>query len=205
MVGQDALEDGPSAAPGQMDVEQDDIRHALINELDGRRHFVRFADHVDRLAQFGPYPGPEDGMVLDQEEARPPRPSRPPRSRRTRTVHQTTGSRRGMDSSTSAPWPGAERMTADPPDRVIRDRMDWAMPTILRHAIGVEPVAPVTDEEHHHVGLDLGVERDLGGAGPFGGVDGGFPGGIEQGANPSVSSQSPTITTCTSMPWLAST
>src|ERR1022692_3678887 len=30
--------------------------------------------------------------------------------------------------------------------------------TILRHRIGVEPVAPVTDEEHDHGGLDLGVE-----------------------------------------------
>ena len=90
-----------------------------------------------------------------------------------------------MDSSTSAPWPGAERMTAEPPEPGhagpygLGDAL-----TILRHGIGVEPVAPVADEEHHHVGLDLGVERDLGGAGPFGGVDGGFPGGIEQGAQP---------------------
>ena len=124
MVGQDACEDGPSAAPGQMDIEQDDIGHALINELDGRRHLVRLADHVDRVAQLGPHPGPEDGMVLDQEEARPPRPPGPD----ARTAHQATGSRRGMDSSTSAPWPGAERMTAEPPDRVMRARMDWAMP-----------------------------------------------------------------------------
>ena len=42
--------------------------------------------------------------------------------------HQASGSWRGMDSSTSAPWPGAERMTAEPPERAMRARMDWAMP-----------------------------------------------------------------------------
>ena len=53
---------------------------------------------------------------------------------------------------------------------------------VVGYGGGIEAVPPITHEEHHHVGLDLGVEGDLGGAGPLGGVDGGFPGRIEQSA-----------------------
>ena len=68
VVGQDALEDGLTAAAGEMDVEQDDVGEALVDHLDGRGHLVRLADDLDGVAQLGPDAGPEDRMVLDEED-----------------------------------------------------------------------------------------------------------------------------------------
>ena len=110
-------EDGLAAAAGKVDVEQDDVGDPLVDELDGGVDLVGLADHLDGLAQLGPHPGPEHGVVVDQEDPRPPRP-----------VAHVTSSRRGIDSSTSAPSPGAERMTTDPPNRAMRARIDLAMP-----------------------------------------------------------------------------
>ena len=45
-------------------------------------------------------------------------------------VSLVTRSRRGTESWTSAPSPGAERTTAEPPKRAMRARMDWAMPCL---------------------------------------------------------------------------
>ena len=53
---------------------------------------------------------------------------------------------------------------------------------IGRDGGGVETLAPVPHEQHDGAGLDLGVERDLRGLRPFGGVDRGLPGRIEEGA-----------------------
>ena len=112
------------AAPGEMHVEQDHIGQALVDQLDGGRRLVGLAHHLDRVAQLGPHAGPEDGVVLDQEDAGPPAPGGPAGS----AARHLTRSRRGMESSTSAPSPGAERMTAVPPNRAMRARIDWAMP-----------------------------------------------------------------------------
>ena len=107
-----------------MHVEQDDIGQPFIDELDGGLGLVGFAHHLDRVAELGPDAGPEDGMVLDQEDSGPP----------TRLGRHGVGgrhltrARRGMQSWISAPSPGAERTTAEPPKRAIRARMDWAMP-----------------------------------------------------------------------------
>ena len=112
------------AAPGQVHVEQDDIGQPLADELDGGLGLVGFAHHLDRVAELGPDAGPEDGVVLDEEDPGPPAAARQPG---TGAAHLTR-SRRGMDSWTSAPSPGAERTTAEPPKRAMRARMDWAMP-----------------------------------------------------------------------------
>jgi hypothetical protein len=65
VVGKDATKDGLTAAAREMDIEEDDVREALVDELDGGRHLVRLADDLDGIAQFGPDTGPEDRMVLD--------------------------------------------------------------------------------------------------------------------------------------------
>ncbi len=96
MVGQDAVEDGLTAAAGEMDIEEDDVGEALADQLDGRCHLVRLADDLDGVPELGPHAGPEDRMVLDEED---------PRS----VAH------RGIDSSTSVPSPGADRMVTAPP------------------------------------------------------------------------------------------
>ena len=125
--------------------------------------------------------GPEHRVVLDQEDPGPARSVGgvdccPGRAHLTR-------SRRGMDSWTSAPSPGAERMTADAAEagHAGADGLGDAL-AVLGHRVGVEAPAPVAHVEHDRVGLDLGVERDLVGPGPLGRVHGGLAGRIEQRA-----------------------
>ena len=94
-----------------------------------------------------------------------------------------TRSRRGMESWTSAPSPGAERMTAGAAEarHAGTDRLGDAL-AVLGHRIGVETPAAVPDVEHDRVRLHLGVDRDLVGTGPLGRVHRGLPGRVEQGA-----------------------
>ena len=60
------------AAPWEVHVEQDDVGKALADELDGGGGLVGLAHHLDRVAQLGPHAGPEDRMVLDEEDAGTP-------------------------------------------------------------------------------------------------------------------------------------
>ena len=121
--GMDAAQHGVAAAAGQVHVEQHDVGEALVDELDGRLGLVRLAHHLDRVAELGLHAGPEHRVVLDEEDAGPAG-----RRRAARRRAHLTRSRRGMDSWTSAPSPGAERTTAEPPKRAMRARIDWAMP-----------------------------------------------------------------------------
>ena len=153
-TGQDALEDGLAASAGEMDVEEHDVGHPLVDQLDGRLDLVGLADHLDRVAQLGPHPGPEHGVVVDQED-----PGRP----RARPLIASQLRRRGMESSTSAPLPGGrpdDRRTAEaghPGPDGLGDAL-----VILGDGVGVEPAAAVADEEHDDVALHLGIEGDLG-------------------------------------------
>ena len=115
MVGEHAAEHGLATAAGEVDVEQDDIGEALVDELDGGVHLVRLADDLDGVAELGPHAGPEDRMVLDQED---------PRAAALDSGRSSCGARRGglrvgagmaILSSTSVPSPGADRMTTVPP------------------------------------------------------------------------------------------
>ena len=119
MMREDAPEHGVPPASRQVHVEQDDVGQTLTNELHGSGGLVGFAHQLDRVAELGPDAGPEDGVVLDQEDARPPGGF---------GGGHFTRSRRGMQSWTSAPSPGAERTTAEPPKRATRARMECAMP-----------------------------------------------------------------------------
>ena len=115
MVPVHAAEHRQAPAPGQVDVEEHHVGEALTDELDRRPGLVGLAHDLDGVAQLGPDPGPEHGVVLDQEDPGPP------------GAHGSPG-RRGMASCTSVPSPGAERITAVPPKRATRAQMDWAMP-----------------------------------------------------------------------------
>ena len=108
-----------AAAAGQVHVEQHHVGQALADELDGGTRLVGLAHHLDRVAQLGLHAGAEHGVVLDQEDAG---------AAGALAVAHLTRSRRGMESWTSAPSPGAERITAEPPKRAMRARIDWAMP-----------------------------------------------------------------------------
>ena len=97
--GQDAAQHGLAAAAGEVHVEQDDVGEALTDQLDGGGHLVGLAHHLDGVAELGPHPGPEHGVVLDQED---------PGAALGRSRHLAVDAarRRGMVSSTSAPSPG---------------------------------------------------------------------------------------------------
>ena len=113
---------GVAATAGQVHIEQHHVGQALADELDGGGGLVRLADDLHRVTQLRLDAGPEDRMVLDEEDAGPPA-----GLRAVRGAH-VTRSRRGMESWTSAPSPGAERITAEPPTRATRARIDCAMP-----------------------------------------------------------------------------
>jgi hypothetical protein len=114
-------------------VEQDHIGQPLVDELDGGGGLVGLAHHVDRVAQLGLDPGPEDGVVLDQEDAGP--------------GGRTVGGRHlGASRTIRAAWteldlgplPGAERMTAEPPWRHAGpDGLGDAL-AVPGHRVGVE-------------------------------------------------------------------
>ena len=110
MVREDAVEHGVTAAAGEVDVEQDDVGDALVDELDGGVHLVRLADDLDGVAELGPHAGPEDRMVLDEED---------PGAAFGRAGLGHLGGEgvgeTGILSSTSVPSPGADRMTTVPP------------------------------------------------------------------------------------------
>src|SRR5208283_5326163 len=99
-----------------MHVEQHDVRAPLGYQLDSGRHLVGFANDPDRVAKLAADAGAEQMMVVDEEYRRylgggHPRPGR-----------------LGMLSSTSVPSPGTAWMTAVPPWRCIRPRIDSAIP-----------------------------------------------------------------------------
>ena len=120
----DAAQHGVAPAPGKVDVEQDDVGQALGDQLDGGLGLVRLAHHLDGVAELGLHAGTEHRVVLDEKD--PGAAGRPVRCG-SRRAHRTRA-RRGIDSCTSAPWPGADRTTAAPPKRTMRARIDWAMP-----------------------------------------------------------------------------
>ncbi len=119
-----ATQHGVPATPGQVDIEQHHVGEALADELDGRLGLVRLTHHLDRVAELRLHTGAEHCMVLDQENTGPPCRLGGSICRR---AHRTRA-RRGMDSCTSAPSPGADRTTAEPPKRTMRARMDCAIP-----------------------------------------------------------------------------
>ena len=64
----DGLDDGLAAAVGHVHVDEDDVGDPLADELDGRRHLVGLPHHLDLGTELGPHPGPEEPVVVDQED-----------------------------------------------------------------------------------------------------------------------------------------
>ena len=122
MVWAHAAEDRVAATAGQVHVEQDHVGQALADELYCGRSLVGLADDLHRLTELRLHTRPEDGVVLDEEDARAGG-----GLSAVRGAHGTR-SRRGMESWTSAPSPGAERITVAPPKRATWARIDCAMP-----------------------------------------------------------------------------
>ncbi len=122
----DGLDDGLATAVGHVDVDEDDVGEPLADELDGRAHLVGVPDHLDRVPELGPHPGQEEMVVVDQEHAHlgPVALASGAGS----AMSLTTCSRPGHDQLDLGPL---SRRAADdrrPPWRVIRARMDSAIP-----------------------------------------------------------------------------
>jgi hypothetical protein len=153
MVREDARQHGVAAAAGEVDVEQDDVGDALVDELDGRLDLVGLADDLDGVAELGPHAGPEDGMVLDQED--PGR--RPPSS--ARGSGPPAGGGVGSSGWVAAAWawsarprcprPGVERMItrATVASHAGPDRLGDAL-AVGRDGVGIEALPPVAHEQH---------------------------------------------------------
>ena len=68
MGGLDRLDHGLAAAAGQVHVQQHDVRPQLGDQLDRGLHVVGLAHHLDLAAEFGADPGPEQSVVVDQDD-----------------------------------------------------------------------------------------------------------------------------------------
>src|SRR5262249_30572551 len=117
-LGADSRDDGLAAAVGEVDVEEDDVRVELVDERHRLGDRPGFADDVDPVAELAADAGPEERVVVDEDDA------------------QCHG-RRSSRSSTSVPSPGVEVIVAVPPARASRASIDSAMPrrsagTVLR-------------------------------------------------------------------------
>ena len=56
-----------AAAAGQVHVEEDDVREAAGDPGDRGPDVVGLAHHLNLVAQLGADPGPEQGVVIDDE------------------------------------------------------------------------------------------------------------------------------------------
>ena len=107
---------------------------------------------------------------------------------------------------TSVPSPGVDTMTALPPLRVMRWRIDSAMP---RRSSGTwvvsKPRPTIAHEGRETVGLRFDVQRDGFDAGVLRRVHRGFARRLQQPLDARVDGALPTVTTSTSMSCSSST
>src|SRR6185436_8130277 len=99
-----------AAAVREVDVQQHDIRVELLDQRDRLLDARGLPDEVDGVAELGAHAGPEEAVVVDQDDAAP---------------HDAP---RGSVSSTSVPSPGAVVTSAVPPTRAMRPSIDSATP-----------------------------------------------------------------------------
>ena len=106
--------------PGQVHVQQHDIGQVLGDQRDRGLDVVRLTHELDLVTELGPDPGPEQAVVIDEEDPR----LVPGHGAGGWRGHARLGWRspaaRGMVSDTSVPSPCALRTVADPPRRAIR-------------------------------------------------------------------------------------
>ena len=117
-----------AAAARQVHVEQDDVREAGGDPVNRGLDVLGLPHHLHLVAELGPDPGPEEGVVIDDEHAR----FAAYRPGTAGNGHARLGwrltARRGMCRDTSVPSPGALRTVAEPPRRRIRAHTDSASP-----------------------------------------------------------------------------
>ena len=141
--GRTPSKDGLTAAAGEMDVEQDDVGEALVDELDGGLHLVRLADDLDGVAELGPHAGPEDGMVLDEED---PGPSAAPIAGGSGAA---ASGHRQLDFGPLA-RSGPDHHRATVASHAGPDRLGDAL-AVGGDGVGIEALAPVAHEQHDGV------------------------------------------------------
>ena len=141
-----------------MDVEQDHVGEALVDELDGGVGLVGLAHDLDGVAQLGLDAGPEHGVVLDQEDAGAAA------ARRRVIGHDPLAPGHGELDLGALAGGGTDDDRATVSSHAGPDGLGDAL-AVLGHRIGIEALAPVAHEEVDAVGLHLGVERDLVGPG----------------------------------------
>src|SRR5262249_52286652 len=102
-----------AAAPGHVDVEEDNLGLELDDRADRVLDRLRLAEHVHQVAQLGLDARPEDAVVVDDHD-------RGDAHRFLLTV-----------SSTSVPSPGSLRISARPPNLSMRPIIDSWTPRRL--------------------------------------------------------------------------
>src|SRR5581483_4703622 len=112
-----------AAAPGHVDVDEDDVGPGGGDAGGGLVHVAGRADDVDAALELAADPRPDQRMVVDDED-----PDGAPAHLGFSSTRSTRAGARGTDSSTSAPSPGAERTSAVPPWRRTRAEMESATP-----------------------------------------------------------------------------
>src|SRR6266702_4036282 len=119
---------GLPPATGEVHIEQNHIGEALGDQCDRRFHIVRLSHDLDLVAEFGPDPGAEQAVIVDDEDPRPAA----ARCGHAGCCHARLGSRcpaaRGMVRDTSVPSPSVLRTVAEPPWRAILAWTDSASP-----------------------------------------------------------------------------
>src|ERR1700761_895461 len=130
----DLGDDGLAAAAGQVHVEQDHVGQQLADQFDGRSDVCGLADHFHPRAKFGAHARAEQAVVVDQDHAR--------HVAHRRLVSSATSAAAGLGSATVSldradrgivnvtfvPSPGADCTVASPPCLLILPWMDSATP-----------------------------------------------------------------------------
>src|SRR5690606_22583056 len=125
-LGLQRLEDGPPAAPREVDVEEHHLRPGGPDALNGGLDVGRLPHHLDALAQLGPHAGAEHLVVVDEEDAGD---AHGAGSWARWSVRSVRSGVRAISRATSVPSPGALWTSARPPWRAMRPRMDSRMPS----------------------------------------------------------------------------
>ena len=108
--GVDAADHLGAAAVGHLDVEQHDVGLELDDARDRLADRAGVADDVDQPVELGAHARAEQGVVVDEHDARD------------RSAHAPS------TSSTSVPSPGRVWISARPPWRAIRPSTDSRRP-----------------------------------------------------------------------------
>src|ERR1700722_18382125 len=124
-------DDRVPAAARQVHIEQHHVRELARDQLDGRGDVIGLAHDLDLPAELGPHPRAEQAVVIDQDDPRRALVAAVGRAHRRRpsAAAGPAGARpRAIVSVTFVPSPSVDCTVALPPCLSIRPRMDSATP-----------------------------------------------------------------------------